>query len=298
METDRTATSTVIIMMLKEGALYNFELKPQTRFLWKKKGVQELKPILQPLKRELFRSELQTVAKGQRKCATVTMHSNSVKHNLEEITDLGLVFLPIRESRVVQGFAHKFYPPKEGEPTQIFGAVARDYETARKFKRLRKEGGEENADAMGQLLGYPKCCRSYFEDTFSEEFDPVWSSAIHTEGAKVKRNDDEVTVFLEEIYPEANPLLRYFGIRIVPHLPCSYTCEKSREFGRDFLKVIDEDFHDILLDLLSNVVWDCYKGVAIVDTPYFRGVTDSLPFKTRHKIVIGQVGQKDSAKRK
>lgn len=264
--------------------MYDFELEPFCKISWKEKGLQELYPVFNEMKKSAHEAEIKTVADGLRDVATLTVDSNAMFSSLEMISDLGLVYIPIRRSRKVNGFAHKFYPPEEGKPIQIFGVIAREYDTANEFKEARLSGGEEHADIMGRLLGFPDCCIEYFQNTFYKEFDPVWTSALNTEGAKIEETENGIDVYLDDIYPSVNQLLRYVGLRVASNLPCSYKCEESKKFADGFIKHIRHK--DLLLEVLSEMTWDCYKGIVIVDTPYFQIINDSMPFKKHHRIII------------
>jgi len=42
-----------------------------------------------------------------------------------------------------------------------------------------------------------------------------------------------------------------------------------------------------LKELLSSpMTWNCYKGVAIVETKWFIGVANSMPFKELHLVIM------------
>src|SRR5678816_1000622 len=70
-------------------------------------------------------------------------------------------------------------------------------------------------DRVGRLLGFPACCRAFFERTWAQGTeDTTWQMARPTEGPD-----------------ECNILARWLGIRWVFHLPCSFRCEETRQLG-------------------------------------------------------------------
>jgi hypothetical protein len=123
------------------------------------------------------------------------------------------------------------------------------------------------------MLGYPDCCVKYFERMFPINYDPIW---VDLEG--------EV-----EGYPEANQMLRYFGVRITSHLSCSPTCEATKEIGENWFKVmkeLNEKLAKEIYELLAGpIIWNSYHGVVQVETPYFVGLTHTFPYLERPRII-------------
>jgi len=196
--------------------------------------------------------------------------------DLELLEDLKLIFVPINKVKRVSGFAHRFYEPSPGEPYDIYGAVSYKREYAKEFKKASLEGNDAK---LGSLLGYPKCCINHFLRVWPQEYDPIWSAGLNTPHEKISEHEIELT----SVLPESNILMRYFGIRAVPHLVCSFNCRESQKFSKIFLEYIQDQ--DFLFELLrSPVTWDCWRGLAIVKTPFFVGVTNSMTFKERHII--------------
>lgn len=76
-----------------------------------------------------------------------------------------------------------------------------------------------NNEVLGQVLGYPKCCREFFHRTWGAgQVDTTWEQYAETGNA-----DGPI---------EANMLWRWKAIRWVSHLPCSFQCEATVEIGR------------------------------------------------------------------
>lgn len=85
-----------------------------------------------------------------------------------------------------------------------------------------------------------------------------------------------------------NPFLRHLGISLLPYVPKSWKDEYSLELaGKIFnmVKEIDEEIAKDLQTLLElPTKWDCWRGVAIIDTPIFKSVTDSVPYKVKQEV--------------
>lgn len=255
--------------------LLNIDIPPITKIIWNSDYL-PLKDKLFDLAREVYLAELKTVAEGFRECSTTHIRSEWFFEDLKYLTDMGLVFVPLRKCARVHGFAHKFYDIIPNQPYDIFGVVARNMEVANKWATAYQNN---NHRLMGKLLGYPDCCVNFFNKVFPVEYDPIFSAAKNTRNVEIKGN----MVILKELYAECNMMLRYFGVRGVPHLVCSFTCRESKKLAETFLDFVDNK--KVLIRFLeNNVVWDSYKGIAIIKTPYFIGAVNTVPYTKKHVI--------------
>ena len=122
-------------------------------------------------------------------------------------------------------------------------------------------------DTIGRLLGFPDCCREHFALT--------WGRGL---------SDTVLPMATIDGPPEANVMLRHLGIRLVPHLPCSGSCEASAELGRAFAGLGGPiDVGALLTVLALPVEYSALNGVAITTTPHFRIMsgTDWTPDERR-----------------
>jgi hypothetical protein len=205
--------------------------------------------------------EYLSVCKDLRKATIGHIDSAHIEVTLEKYYKDNLIFTPLHVSSYYQGFSHKHRPPEPGKPFFIYGALTKSYKDAEIFKNADKVGDHK---AIGELLGYPDCCTSYFSEIFSKNYDPMWVEINGTTKG----------------YVECNQLLRYFGIRITSHMSCSPYCEKTRSVGAERLKLmreIDETSTDNMITLLKTTNWNSYHGIVEADTPYFLGLTHSFP---------------------
>jgi len=116
---------------------------------------------------------------------------------------------------------------------------------------------ESDHDAIGRMLGFPDCCRAFFGR--------AWA------GTK----DRDVTPSMGSVDGpwQANTMLRWLGVRLVPHLPCSADCAQTVANADAYLEMgarlgIDVAPLETLLRL--PVSHDALNGVLIVSTPHFR----------------------------
>lgn len=128
---------------------------------------------------------------------------------------------------------------------------------------------------IGELLGYPACCRRAFLETWvAGSFDPTWYMADHGDGPR-----------------EANILLRWLGVRAVPHMPCSFKCDRSVEFGRKLLELMDPTerlWLEALLDM--PMLWSAVNSIGEVITPIV-----SLNFRTDPAVEVREIRRNGSA---
>src|SRR5262249_12654119 len=123
--------------------------------------------------------------------------------------------------------------------------------------------------AIGELLGYPACCREFFHELWVEHGlrDTTWGMAHNTCRPAEGQRSIEV-----QGPPEANILWRWMGIRAVSHLPCRFDCPATLETARKFIDVgrrngLGEEM-DWLLEILSwPAQWSALHGIAEIKTP-------------------------------
>jgi hypothetical protein len=215
-------------------------------------------------------AEYQTVKMGIRKAGLFSFDSATLQEKIEDFNKDGLFFIPFRKISNSQQYSLLLNAPKEGEPFSWYGCLTKDRKITDSIKKAFLKNDHEK---MGYFLGYPKCCRNYFSKEFMLNPDPVW---VDLEG-EVKG------------YPECNTLLRYFGVRMVPYMPCSPKCKETKKIGKVWFKVmkkIDKKLAVEFYDLLSKpVVWDSYHGIAQIETPYFVGITSTFNYVKKPRII-------------
>jgi hypothetical protein len=123
---------------------------------------------------------------------------------------------------------------------------------------------EQDHERIAEVLRFPGCCAEFFMNKWIGE------------------DSRDVTRFMPTIEGpwESNIMLRWLGVRLVPHLPCSGDCEKTINQARRFLKIGEECGADVTaLERLLRlpVQYNAHNGLAIVETPYFRFAVSSDP---------------------
>jgi len=131
---------------------------------------------------------------------------------------------------------------------------------------------DQDHESIGRLLGYPQCCRSFFEDVAVRQrcVDTVWAMSKGRENV----SSDE---FSRSVNGQAasNILLQSLGIRAVPHAPCSFGCRGTALLAHDLMRVAHEiglrDEYEWLSSILSwPAEWSGLHGIAEIATPIIK----------------------------
>ena len=115
---------------------------------------------------------------------------------------------------------------------------------------------DRNDEEIGLLLGFPGCCVEFFKQT--------WGRGLHDPTEKMQVSNPHTS-------PYTNILLRWLGVRPVPHMPCSLECEVTKMQGETYLGMMDERARAWSRELLSmSMEYKTLNGVGEVTTPLFK----------------------------
>jgi len=267
-------------------------IRPQTKIVYWNKEAQALwEPRIKRVRELYNKTELVTMITGMRRVYVYHIKSERFEESYAFLRQNDLVFFPTNKSASYSGFSHRHLPVKKGEPFTLYGAAVKsdDLEAGELFTEY-STGERTDHKGIAELLGYPKCCSEFFAEVWpTVSVDPLYESAMRTPGMSVI--DDVVEV---SCHPACNNMLRYFSIRLTPHITCSMQCEETIKWGEEWVEVmrqIDDEATDWSIELLSMpLTWDCYKGITVIDTPVFRGVSNSD--MTLEKKVVKNLGWK------
>ena len=293
METNLTEITPMGNMKLIPG----LDLPPSCRTTWVSEEARKVwASVLPRVSSMVSELEVSSVAKGHRPCAWQTIAEDQFPRLAAVWAEMGLVSLPILRVRNFTGFAHRHEKPRAGEQANVCVIIAGSLKDALRFKAANASGDN---DVQGELLGFPKCCRKFFDDAWAGGFfDPVWQAAMNTNHDIVGERHIRV-----QGHPFANPILRYAGLRVGFHLPCAFDCRETIKVAIERMTLadqVDARLADILQGLLSMPMsWDVYHGIAVVRTPIFYLIVPSVPAAERHVVEVVSTPQlipKESAK--
>lgn len=185
----------------------------------------------------------------------------------------GIVALPVARVASPSEYSAELLPAKPGE--------AWAYRVA--FCRPDLAGEWQGADdaKVGELLGFPACCREFFDRVWKQAgvVDTTWPMYAATGSADGP--------------PEANILLRWLNVRLVPHLPCSASCEATAGLGRKMADVGErhgyaQEVAWIREMLAWPVEWTALHGIAEIRYPVAK--VSAMTEATAEKLVVRRSG--------
>jgi len=220
--------------------------------------------------------ELASVDAGIRPSALRTVAPDDLTALTLRAAQAGLVALPLgREGYLGLGYQASAVPVEEGKPWTYRVAYTRPEHVA----MWAEAWARKDNFAIGRLLGYPDCCNHFFQRTWVEQvhMDTTWPMGLGEVSGP----------------PEANILLRWLNVRLVPHLPCRHDCEPTAALGRKYRELMHQVGHqkeaEWILDILSwPMEWSALHGIAEIKTPVCKisTATDA----TAHKLVVRRAG--------
>jgi hypothetical protein len=126
-------------------------------------------------------------------------------------------------------------------------------------------------DKIGELLGFPACCRKAFADTWGKgQVDSTWEQFSHPD--RLAANGPA--------FRPAHTMLRWMGIRYVPHMPCHIDCHASTQLAINFHILggkfgYGDEMRTITEVLKWPIAWSRLFGNAEITTPALRIFTRS-----------------------
>lgn len=224
----------------------------------------------------------------------VVWHSEPLREKYGEIVrEFGNAWLEAEQMSIVEGLRDLCLTPLSQPEYLAFLPWAHDHGLHVRVKRFAgafqgfanyyTEGSDILVVAMSKTkdyvedpepekyLGYPTCCQTFFRANFPKYIDPVlqWAG-----------NSDAVEAMFGCV-----PVLRSAGIRFVSHIPCSPQCTGSQLIANKMMQLLPKDMQEFGKEILSMPMsWDCYRGIAIVKTPWFRTIYRSVPYT--EKVVV------------
>jgi len=129
-------------------------------------------------------------------------------------------------------------------PGRFFMYISKSESLARKAKEAE---AVNNHIELGRLLGYPKCCSSFFEKNF-----PIES----------KKNNDYTLAALRNSNGFKFPFLTNISIRhmdlvLLSHFPCNFNCAGSIKIAEKNLNIIkrySKKYYSVITDMLKGAV--------------------------------------------
>jgi SAM-dependent methyltransferase len=229
------------------------------------------------------------VAYGVRSCCQTIVGVGELESWADSCSERGLSILPLqmmgRSRNSYSNSSHRYSGSSklesEAKEQSSYRVVMGDSHSVQEF---RDEWARNNHGKLGDLLGYPSCCGEFFQRVWIREkfIDTTWPMALNSVESK-----DASTEYVEVTGPpQANILWRWTGLRMVPHLPCSFNCRYTVQLGIKMVelgkKIGYEQEMNWLGDILSwPVEWSALHGIAEIKNPLLKVSTrtDATPKK-------------------
>ena len=241
-----------------------FTMTPFSQIIWLSlEAKQRWEKPIQACTQMVQELELLSVEHDHRPCAWQTMNRASLPEFARNCAERGMVVLPVKFVGSFGGFIH--YTPSGDE--SVYCIISKSLKNALRFRDCFEKGDHVG---QGEMLGFPSCCCSFFEQNWKAGyFDPIW---------QIGDRDNP--------HPLSNPLLRYVGLRVGFHIPHSFNCQYTVAAAIERLSLAkDKGVVKILESLLSMPMsWDAYKGQAIIKTPIFYFINYTVPTLERYRI--------------
>ncbi len=252
--------------------LLDFVLPDFLRLAWVSEPARDVWAIrFQQVMRAWAELEWLSVAAGIRACALVRTPRQKLRNFMQSLESRGLQAIPLH--------AEESSPPSNS----IHVVIGKTGEDLPRYSQVLNSNSHEE---VGALLGYPGCCRKAFLERCREEsfWDPTWPTALETNAASIAAFTLEM-----DPGPVANMLLRWVGIRAIPHLPCRFDCAPSVALGRRFLQLGSEAGFKAEMEWLEQMLswpaeWSALHGIAEVKTPVLKVCTRTEA--TANKLVL------------
>jgi len=229
------------------------------------------------------------VVEGIKPATLQTCAPDKLTEVSEWALEKNLVCIPLGMQGASDSYSSAASPVVAGKPFEYRTLITNPH-LATIFIEAWKEKDDER---IGAALGYPQCCRDFFDWAWVEQ---NWTdttlpmSLDHAlelkERASLARNLSSIDSIIHHAGPiECNILLRWLGVRLVSHLPCSFYCEKSRKIGESMVILGMQRGYIQEMGWLREMLswpmrWSSLHGVGSVTTPVFRLVFDSTPLRS------------------
>ena len=193
----------------------DFQLPEFTRISWVGDRARDAwQPRMQRIGSAWTEIEWRTVLEDVRPACVTMSAPEDLPRRAGAFARHGLSTLPIELQGLGNyGYSNAAVKAKLGAPFQYRLVVG----TPAVVSRFQEAWDGADQDVIGELLGYPPCCRRFFEEVWVQRQmrDTTWPMAVRTAGGA--STGERVRVAGP---PHANILWRWMGVRLAFHLPC------------------------------------------------------------------------------
>ena len=215
---------------------------------------------LQKNLRSIIKSlEVFYVVAGDKPCSRILLHEDELEKVIVFLKEFGL-YIQVSDFKVAKrNTQSEFYsdlsiklPNDANEKGYLFVYLSKDKRIAIDAKLAEQF---QDHKKLGMLLGYPKCCREFFDKNFGDkDADLTLKTLENSQG------------FAFPFY--TNIGARHFDMSLLGHFPHSFDCEPSIDIARNNLKTLKENFPALADFLVRNlsaaVVYTSNDGIFLL----------------------------------
>ncbi len=268
----------------------DFRLPDFTRWTWVSKTARDVwEPRINRIVTCWQELERLSVSTGLRACALQVIAKDSVADFTENMRQQNLAIVIIQSMHRTAGVYRTVGEVTSSEPVTDFRVVIGSAANTQAFQTAWLNRDE---DSIGRLLGYPECCRKFFQSIWVEQgfIDTTWPMALNTRQPRIA----EPNVIELDGFAEANVLLRWLGIRLVSHLPCGFDCPATHDLASRYLALGCDSGYVEEMSWLSDMLnwpveWSALHGIAEIKTPILK--ITALTDATAERYVVRRHGR-------
>lgn len=246
------------------------DVREWTRRIWASRAARRVwEPRITAVTNAWLEAEWRSVIDGVRPSALLSVTPDDLPRSTRRAAAHGLLLAPLGRSGQAASYSAGAVPVEDGGAWTYRAALTRPEHTGGWYGAWERS----DDDAIGELLGFPECCRTFFTRVWGKKIDTTWWMADPDGWEEPVELDAD---------PRNNILLRWLGVRAVPHLPCSFDCAHTRELADRMLALVRQPERGWLDTMLAwPVEWSALHGIAEVKTPVVKisAKTDWSPTK-------------------
>lgn len=118
---------------------------------------------------------------------------------------------------------------------------------------------EKNSDNLGYMLGYPNCCRAFFNNYYKEASKKQGDLTLFS----LKETKGGYPFNLFNNFPSS-----YFDRGLISHYPCSFKCKETAKIAKkslDKLNLYSKEFSKKIMEIQRSVViYTEYNGIFLL----------------------------------
>ena len=255
--------------------------------------------------------ELLSVIEGTREAHLNFFTPEELQKKQEELKHYGLSIIPLnKEANNRNGSYGNHAKAYDGTGNFHWRSIITKHENVQTWKDIWDTRSRDiylGEFLIGKGLGYPDCCSRFFTRVWMQDagVDTTWQQAlctkytsVHNENAPVYNwnlpETSDTHIELSEDTPIwASNLLRWAGMKLVTHLPCSFTCKESKRIALENLGLATKhgfgyEYNKMCQMLDWDITWTAHLGIATIETPVF--VINTVTDITTDKYVVHKKG--------